>query len=229
MDNRRKYQAMALLLLLSTGIIAGCAAGGGGNQAPDITMLAKTEIRDYNGEQLSSITDFRENSIKGPQIVEQASYRLRVDGLVDKDLSLTYNQVINNYKKYSKVLKLSCVEGWDATVLWEGILVRDLLKEAGVKPNAKIVIFHARDGYTTSFPVDYLMKNDILMAYKMNDVTLPAERGFPFELVAEQKWGYKWIRWIERIELSDNLNYKGYWESRGYSNTGDLDKPSIGN
>jgi DMSO/TMAO reductase YedYZ molybdopterin-dependent catalytic subunit len=68
------------------------------------------------------------------------------------------------------------------------------------------------------------MENDILMAYKMNNMTLPSERGFPFQLVAESKWGYKWIKWITRIELSDNPDYKGYWEQRGYSNTGDLDE-----
>jgi DMSO/TMAO reductase YedYZ molybdopterin-dependent catalytic subunit len=58
----------------------------------------------------------------------------------------------------------------------------------------------------------------------MNNITLPAERGFPFQLVAESKWGYKWIKWVTEIELSDNLNYKGYWESRGYSNNGNLNE-----
>ncbi len=78
--------------------------------------------------------------------------------------------------------------------------------------------------YTTSFPIEYVLNNDILMAYKMNEITIPPARGFPFELVAESKWGYKWIKWITEIELSDDVNYRGYWEQRGYSNSGDLDK-----
>ncbi len=53
-------------------------------------------------------------------------------------------------------------------------------------------------------------------------ITTGAERGFPFQLVAEQKWGYKWIKWITKIELSDNTNYKGFWENVGYNNNGDL-------
>ena len=57
----------------------------------------------------------------------------------------------------------------------------------------------------------------------MNGLELPANRGFPFQLVAESKWGYKWIRWITSIELSDEEFY-GYWESQGYSNSGDLDE-----
>jgi len=62
------------------------------------------------------------------------------------------------------------------------------------------------------------------MAYKMNNVTIPPERGFPFQLVGEGKWGYKWIKWITEIELSNDETYRGYWERRGYSNDGDLDK-----
>jgi DMSO/TMAO reductase YedYZ molybdopterin-dependent catalytic subunit len=113
-------------------------------------------------------------------------------------------------------------------ILWEGLLVRDLLAEAEPLANAKVVIFHAYDGYTTSLPIDYVMDNDILMAYKMNDVVLPPARGFPFQLVAESKWGYKWIKWITEIELSDDVDYEGYWESRGYSNSADLDESFFG-
>ena len=102
--------------------------------------------------------------------------------------------------------------------------MRDLLEQANPLPEAKTVIFHAYDGYTTSFPLEYIMDNDIMMAYRMNEVTLPPERGFPFQLVAESKWGYKWIKWITGIELSDDTDYRGYWESRGYSDSGDLDK-----
>ena len=59
----------------------------------------------------------------------------------------------------------------------------------------------------------------ILLAYKMNGVVLPPERGAPFQLAAESKWGYKWTT---RIELSDDADYEGYWESRGYSKDADL-------
>ena len=90
------------------------------------------------------------------------------------------------------------------------------------------MILYAHDGYSTSLPLKDLFERDIIMAYKMNNVTLPAERGFPFQLVAEDKWGYKWIKWIERIELSDNQQYRGYWEQRGYSNNGDLNRSFFG-
>lgn len=190
----------------------------------EIKELDGVEVREYEGQNLSSVNDFRENSIKGPQYVNIEDYQLEITGLVNNPASYDYDEVIKDYENYEKVVRLNCVEGWAVNILWEGVLVSDLLEEAKPLPEAKTVIFHAYDGYTTSFPLDYIMGNDILMAYKMNGITLPPERGFPFQLVAESKWGYKWIKWITKIELSDDVNYKGYWESRGYSNEGDLGK-----
>jgi DMSO/TMAO reductase YedYZ molybdopterin-dependent catalytic subunit len=215
---------LAVSLILLGALILGIYVAR--NQAKG---LGPVEIREYEGVDLSSIHDFRENSIKGPQEIDLENYVLRITGLVADSKNYTYDEIINNHQHYKKVVTLDCVEGWSATILWEGVLVRDLLAEAGPLANAKVVIFHAYDGYTTSLPVDYIMDNDILMAYKMNDVILPSERGFPFQLVAESKWGYKWIKWITEIELSDDVNYRGYWESRGYSNTADLDKGFFGN
>ncbi len=192
------------------------------NQMNPVYELAGVEIREYEGQNLSSIEDFRENSIKGPQYIDNESYRLNITGLVDDSQELTYNQVITEYPLYEKVVTLHCVEGWDVTILWEGILVSDLLKMAKANPEAKVVIFYAYDGYSTSLPLDYIVDNDILLAYKMNGVVLPPERGFPFQLVAESKWGYKWIKWITRIEVSDDVNYRGFWERRGYPNDANL-------
>ena len=187
--------------------------------------LPEVQIREYEGEKLSSIDDFRENSIKGPQFVPLDTYVLNVSGLVENPVQYTYDEIIDGYDHYKKVLTLDCVEGWSVTLLWEGMLVRELIQNAVSTTEANTIIFHAYDGYTTSFPIEYIMDNDILMAYKMNEVTLPPARGYPFHLVAESKWGYKWIKWITKIELSDDEDYQGYWESRGYSDSGDRDGP----
>jgi DMSO/TMAO reductase YedYZ molybdopterin-dependent catalytic subunit len=186
--------------------------------------LPTAEVRSYEGKDLSSINSFRENSILGPQHINESGYRLTVTGLTNTTLVFTYRDILERYPHYSKVITLHCVEGWDATILWEGVLVHDMIADAGVDPRANTVILTAHDGYTTSFPLEYLMGRDILLAYRMNNVTLPAERGYPFQLVAEDKWGYKWIKWVEKIELSDDPGYLGYWEQRGYSNTGDVER-----
>jgi DMSO/TMAO reductase YedYZ molybdopterin-dependent catalytic subunit len=221
-----KTKKLALISIMLTTIVV--AAGYTGFRflmnpsSDDPSPLAPVEIREYQGQPLSSTGDFRENSIKGPQFVGNDSYRLTVKGLVQNELAYTYDDVITTHRHYKKVVTLYCVEGWDVTILWEGVLLTDLLAEAGIQPTATVVILYAYDGYSTSLPLDYIISNKILVAYKMNNVTLSPERGFPFQLVAESKLGYKWIKWLTAIELSDNEAYRGYWESRGFSNEADL-------
>jgi DMSO/TMAO reductase YedYZ molybdopterin-dependent catalytic subunit len=187
--------------------------------------LYPAEVREYQGENLSSISDFRENSIRGAQNIDVATYQLTITGLVNQTLTYTYDQILNSFDKYQKVVTLYCVEGWSVKILWEGFLVSDLLNQAGVKPEAVGVIFRAYDGYATELPLDYITDKQILMAYKMNDLVLPPERGFPFQLVAESQAGYKWIKWITSIELTDNPNFPGYWESRGFPNNATITEP----
>ena len=175
------------------------------------------EIRDYQGQNLASIADVKENAIRGTQFINTSTYRLEITGLVNKTVEYTYEQILN-FQKYQKIVTLYCVEGWSAKILWEGFLVNDLLKEAGVNSSSVGAIFYASDGYSTELPLDYITNNNIILAYKMNGLMIPPERGFPFELVAESQYGYKWIKWVTKIELTDNANYLGWWESRGYSN-----------
>ncbi len=189
---------------------------------PPPPNLYPAEVRDYEGQDLSSIAAVQENNIRGLQYINESSYSLKIIGLVNKNLSLTYREVINGYQNYRKVVTIYCVEGWQANILWDGVLVRELLESAGVKEGAKVAIFHASDGYSTALPIDYLTSRNILLAFKMNNLTIPPERGFPFELVAESQYGYKWIKWLTAIEVSDNESYLGYWESRGYPNNATL-------
>ncbi len=220
----KKLLPVLVLVVLGGMVLAACGAAGN----PKVTSgLPTVEVRQYEGQDLSSVNDFRENSIKGVQHVSLDGYTLKVTGLVDTPLALTYKQVLA-HDAYSKVVTLHCVEGWDATILWEGVLIDDLLKEAQVQDSAVIAIFHAADGYTSSLPVAYLRDNKILLAYKMNGADVIPERGFPFVVVAEAKWGYKWVKWVTEIELSNDPAYKGYWESFGYSNNGNLDQPYFG-
>lgn len=225
---RRKIVNVSMIFVVVFAVIlalgSGCGLDGNINEAEE---LEPVEISEYEGTKLGSVNDFRENSIKGPQQVDVETYQLKITGLVENPKNYTYDEIISKHQHYKKVVRLDCVEGWSVTILWEGLLVKDLLAEANPLPNSKVVIFHAYDGYTTSLPIDYIMNNNIIMAYKMNELTLPPERGFPFQLVAESKWGYKWIKWITEIELSDDVNYRGFWESRGYSNSADLDKSFI--
>jgi DMSO/TMAO reductase YedYZ molybdopterin-dependent catalytic subunit len=184
----------------------------------------EAELREYRGERLGSVRDFRENSIRGVQEIDLQRYRLEITGLVERPRSFSYPE-LKGLPRQERLVTVDCVEGWSVKALWEGIPLRELFALVKPKPEANTVIFHAQDGYTTSLPLDYLLERNIIIADRINGLALPPALGAPFILVAEGKWGYKWARWITKIELSANPDYRGFWESRGYNNRGDADGP----
>jgi DMSO/TMAO reductase YedYZ molybdopterin-dependent catalytic subunit len=226
----RLATALALLLALAALGAVGCStitrlAPSSATPIPPAasllttaTDLGKVEIDSYKGKKLDVVAKEPENSIKGPQQIDAKTYRLDVKGLVDKPLSLKYDEV-TALPSFQKVTTLNCVEGWSVTYLWTGVKLKDVLEKAGYDTNAKVVIFRSYDGYSTSLPLDFIVNRDILLAYKLNGVVIPPERGFPFQVVAEDQLGYKWAKWITEIEVSNDTSFRGYWEQRGYENT----------
>ncbi|MRR15518.1 MAG: oxidoreductase [Deltaproteobacteria bacterium] len=207
--------AVALILVFPPGTADSLAA----NREPG-------EWTNYEGVALGSVNDFYENSIGGVRKVDRQSYRLKVDGLVGKAQSFTY-QELKNMPHRKKLVIIHCVEGWKVTVLWEGIPIGEFIKRARVDSKVNTVIFHSADGYTTSLDYKTIAGKDMLLADSANGIVLPAKLGFPLILVAEDKWGYKWARWIERIEFSDKAGFRGYWEQRGFNQRGDASGPEM--
>ena len=217
-----KWPVLLCLLLLLTGC-AGPASPQQPKGAADGVSAAtqrryrENEITEYQGARLDPAVGPRDNSIKGVQQVDINSYSLAVDGLVDAPAAFSYDEV-KALPVNERLITLHCVEGWDATILWKGALLQELMDRAGIKPGAVTVIFSSVDGYTTSLPLKTVLDNQLILAYGANGLDLPPEMGYPFIVVAEDRLGYKWARWVDRITLSDDPNYKGYWEQRGYSN-----------
>ncbi|MGA3111819.1 MAG: molybdopterin-dependent oxidoreductase [Candidatus Bathyarchaeia archaeon] len=198
------------------------------------TNFLPGEVSQYEGQSLTPITVFLYDlaqhpdvSIEGTQELSPSTYRLTVTGLVNHPVEYTYDEVVNNFTSYQNVATLFCVEGWDVTCLWQGVLLSDLINEAGVSPNATTLIFTASDGYTTSFPLDYALQTNMTLAYKMNNLTLTPAAGWPFMLIPQNQYGYKWIRWVTQIDVSNDSSYLGYWESRGYPNNATVGGPSV--
>lgn len=163
------------------------------NSTQELTSshLPEVEAVEYQGIKLMPLSSQPNNAIKGTQNIDRETYRLNVIGLTELELNLSYSQILN-LPAYSELVYLPCVEGWGFYAKWTGFRVTDLLNISGLKPGAKYVYFTSADGYSTSLPLDYLQKNNILMAYGINDVTLPPDRGFPLQVVAKGKYGYKW-------------------------------------
>ena len=203
--------------------------------APTLTTTTSTypngevEATEFNGKKLTPISQQNNNALKGTQHIDQSTYTLTVDGLVDHPLTLSYAD-LQAYPQISQLMDLNCVEGWNFTAKWTGPALSAIFAAAGVQSGAKIAIFYTADvptGYT-SLDLSYIDDNNIIIALKDNDITLPADRGFPFQVVAMGKYGYKWAKWVTRIELSSNTNFRGYWESNGYNNNGDVNGPQFG-
>jgi len=217
------FAALLVGILLLTGLLnpePSELANGPTLQVPASRTLPEIEATESQNFTLTPLSKQGNNAIIGTQHIDRNTYRLQLIGLVENELSLSYEELLN-LPAYSEVAYMPCVEGWGFTAKWTGFRVADLLDRARLRPNAVYVVFHSSDGYSTGLPLDYLREKQVLMAYGINDVTLPPERGFPFQLVAEHKYGYKWAKWITGMEVVDE-EVAGYWESRGYSNTADV-------
>jgi DMSO/TMAO reductase YedYZ molybdopterin-dependent catalytic subunit len=203
-----KYLIVTFLILVSTGLITASV------------VHAEREIREYEGKRLDPYDRSYDNSIKGPQQVDIKKYRLEVTGLVQKPQSLTYEEVLA-LPNVKRAVTLHCVEGWQEHLLFEGVRLADVLALAKPKRGVRTVIFFAVDGYSSSLDYGDVKRLDLMLAAKINGKVLDAKRGFPFQVVAESKLGYKWVKWVTRIELSKDP-YQGFWEQRGYDNEADV-------
>lgn len=196
------------------------SASGVLTQYPASSQLPEFEAHMFMNTTLAPISSQGNNAITGTQIIDQGNYTLEVSGLVSEKLSLRYSDLLK-LTAYSEIAYMPCVEGWGFTAKWTGFRVSDLLQQAGVSLEAGYVVFYCKDGYSTGFPLTYIRDKNILLAYGLNDITLPADRGFPLQLVAESKYGYKWAKWIVRIDVV-STEVRGYWESRGYTDSADV-------
>jgi DMSO/TMAO reductase YedYZ molybdopterin-dependent catalytic subunit len=235
--NKRLYFAgMVLMVLIMVTACKGPQQTGvpsisnGATPGSSLTAVpAEIEATEYLGRKLTPIKDQRNNALKGVQQINKETYRLTVDGLVDKPLSLSYADLLA-YPQISRLNELDCVEGWSFVAKWSGPGLAAIFADAGTKPEARIAIFYSSDvpeGYSSLY-LDYIKEKNTIIAMRLNDLTLPPDRGFPFQVMAESKYGYKWAKWVVRIELSSNTSFRGYWESVGYSNNADVGGPGFG-
>ncbi|MBP1908637.1 molybdopterin-dependent oxidoreductase [Methanolobus bombayensis] len=210
---------LVIIVLVS---VSGCTED---SQKGQQEINTSGEATVFEGKELTPISEQRNNGIKGTQYIDQDTYELRIYGMVDNPMNFTYDQLLE-YPFVSRFVRMDCVEGWGFDAKWTGVTMNTLFNETGVNNNAATVIFYSADGYSTSLDLDYIVENDIMLAYELNDITLPADRGFPLQLVAEDKYGYKWAKWITSIEVTDE-SYKGYWETAGYNNNADVGGPAF--
>ncbi|MHB1347638.1 MAG: molybdopterin-dependent oxidoreductase [Candidatus Humimicrobiaceae bacterium] len=217
-----------VFFIIGAVLFTGCSPSGASATVQSGSGAKEIEATEFQGEKLTPIAQQGNNALAGTQYIDKETYELVVDGLVENPLKLNYEQLLE-FSQESWLMKFNCVEGWNFTAKWTGPQINSILDEAGVKPEAKIIIFYTSDvpeGYS-SLDLNYIRDNNILIALKLNDVTLTPERGFPFQVAAKSKFGYKWAKWVVRMELSSDTDFRGYWETAGYNNNADETGPAF--
>jgi len=155
--------------------------------------------------------------------IDIATWTLSIDGSVSTPLNLTYDE-FRALPAVTVYAELICVSGAAhvAEGNWTGVQLSYILNLVGATPQAFDMIFYAADGYSSSLPIIEVMKRpDMILAYEKDGESLPTNLGYPVIVVAPGKWGYKWVKWVISIELS-NTDYQGFWESAGYSDIADI-------
>lgn len=183
--------------------------------------------------------DFKANGTLRPQDPDYqallsenfASYRLEIGGLVERPLSLSLADV-RAAPARTQITRHDCVEGWSSIGKWKGARLSALLDRAKLKPQARYIVFHcadtldpsATDGagkYYESIDLIDAYHPQTILAYEMNDATLPVRHGAPLRLRVERQLGYKHAKYVMRIEAVESLDgigrgAGGFWPDRGY-------------
>ncbi len=194
----------------------------------DRTALA----REFRPDQRSPV--FRANGTRFPggeayaahANTKFADWRLKIDGLVAKPLSLSLAQLMAGPKR-AQITRHDCVEGWSAIGKWTGTPLKPLLEAAGLSSRARYLVFHCADLYGPGRPyyesIDLIdaFHPQTILAWALNDAILPIANGAPLRLRVERQLGYKHAKYVERVEAVESFagiggGKGGLWEDAGY-------------
>lgn len=103
---------------------------------------------------------------------------------------------------------------------WFGVAARTVFAELQPTQHASHVMFHGAEGYTTNLPLDAVLDDDVLFAWRRNDEDLTVEHGWPLRLILPQRYAWKSCKWLMGIEVM-TADKRGFWEERGYHNDAD--------
>jgi DMSO/TMAO reductase YedYZ molybdopterin-dependent catalytic subunit len=157
-----------------------------------------------------------------------AAYRLEVGGLVEQPASLSLPE-LRALPSRTQITRHDCVEGWSAIGKWKGARLASLLAKVQPKPQARFAVFYCADPmegdgtspYYESIDLEDAMHPQTILAYELNDRSLPIPNGAPVRLRVERQLGYKHAKYVMRIELVESFERirggkGGYWEDQGY-------------
>ena len=192
-----------------------------GSKAADLLERVVAPLASRDGTGLLSLFPvgrFRIYTVTGRlHSRSDVDYRLNVGGFVDSPVTLTLDE-LRAMPPTRMTKDFQCVTGWRVhDVKWTGVRLADLLDKAGVKDGAQGVRFGSFDGvYTETLTMDQARRDDVIVAYEMEGKPVTAAHGGPARLYVAPMYGYKSIKWLDMIEVSETVPRPGYWEVRGY-------------
>jgi DMSO/TMAO reductase YedYZ molybdopterin-dependent catalytic subunit len=204
--------------------------------AQRLLLARQPLVREYPSDLISP--DFPPNGTEMPagfayfemMISQFARFQLRVDGLVERTLSISLDD-LKAMPSRTQITQHNCDEGWTAIGAWTGVPLAHVLRTAGLKGEARYIVFHCLDEmvrtpdrsgfYYESIDLFDAFHPQTILAYEMNGGALPVRHGAPLRLRVERHVGYKHAKFISRIEVVDSLarigrGRGGFWEDRGY-------------
>ncbi len=153
--------------------------------------------------------------------INKDEWTLRTFGMVEEEKTWTWTDFL---ELPTTVVDrdIHCVTGWSKfDMKWEGVLFRDFIELAGLKPDVSHVIAHAEhNGFTTNLPLEAMLGDDVLLAYKADGELLTAEHGAPVRTFVPGKYFWKSAKWLTALEFT-NADRLGFWEQAGYHNNAD--------
>mgnify|MGYP000554320440 CR=1 FL=1 len=149
-----------------------------------------------------------------------ATWDLRVFGLVREPRRFTYKQILAMPRE-RMVVDIHCVTRWSKLdTVWEGVKFRTFMQHVQPLPEGRFVLVHCEAGFTTNLPLDVLMDDDVMLAYRHADAPLTPEHGWPLRLIVPKKYFWKSAKWVRALEFMAN-DRLGFWERNGYNNHAD--------
>jgi len=206
LSERRRF----IKLMLGAGAIA--LIGSSGYRLSELIMPSEG-----SKSALTPLNQWYVVQIGPTPTIDVSNYRLMIDGLVQNPLALSLSEIMS-MASTSLPDTIQCVSDsffLKANVLWRGVPLRNILEKAKPMSNASKVILFGADGYTSDLPMEKAMEDTTLVVYEADNELLLNQHGYPVRLAVPGWWGYKYVKWLTRISLTDE-NYLGYWESRGY-------------
>ena len=149
--------------------------------------------------------------------IDPMTYRLTITGAVERPTTYSLAD-LRALPRAEQVSDFHCVTGWSVyDVQWTGVRFRDLLADAGVRPEAKALRFVSDEvPYDDTLSLPQAFVSDALLALDLDGAPLSEPHGFPARVVMPRMYGYKSVKWVTRIEVQTHLDHVGYWEQRGY-------------